>query len=65
MKEAMFYKHGQKNEVVCGLCNHHYIIKENRRGICGVRENRTGKLSSLVYGKSVAAGIDPIEKKPF
>ncbi len=65
MKEAMFYKHGQKNEVVCGLCNHHCIIKEGRRGICGVRENRTGKLYSLVYGKSVAAGIDPIEKKPF
>jgi len=34
-------------------------------GICGVRENRGGVLYSLVYGKVVARGIDPIEKKPL
>jgi pyruvate formate lyase activating enzyme len=36
-----------------------------KRGICGVRENRDGKLYSLVYGKAIAVNIDPIEKKPF
>ena len=65
MKEAMFYKHGQKNEVVCGLCNHHCHIKEGKRGLCGVRENKDGKLYSLVYGRLVAEHIDPIEKKPL
>jgi hypothetical protein len=30
-----------------------------------VRENRGGKLYSLVYGKIVAEHIDPIEKKPL
>ena len=36
-----------------------------RHGICGVRENRDGRLLSLAYGAVVAVGIDPIEKKPL
>jgi len=36
-----------------------------RRGICGVRENREGVLHTLVYGRSVASNVDPIEKKPL
>lgn len=64
MKEAMFYERsGEK--IKCTLCNQRCLIKEGGKGICGVRENRAGKLYSLVYGKSVAAGVDPIEKKPF
>jgi len=30
-----------------------------------VKENKKGKLYSLVYGKAVALNIDPIEKKPL
>ncbi|NAT10967.1 radical SAM protein, partial [ANME-1 cluster archaeon AG-394-G06] len=65
MKEAMFYERLEGNAVRCLLCAHHCKINESRRGICGVRENRGGVLYSLVYGKVVARGIDPIEKKPF
>ena len=65
MHEAMFCQAGKEDEVICGLCNHHCHIKEGRRGICGVRENRAGKLYSLVYGRVVAEHIDPIEKKPL
>ena len=64
MKEAMFYER-LNGKVKCHLCNHYCVITEGNRGICGVRENRNGKLYSLVYGKSVSVGIDPIEKKPF
>jgi pyruvate formate lyase activating enzyme len=64
MKEAMFYEH-LDGKVKCHLCNHYCLIKQGKRGICGVRENRGGKLYSLVYGKSIAIDIDPIEKKPF
>jgi pyruvate formate lyase activating enzyme len=64
MKEAMFYEN-IAGKIKCHLCNHQCVIDEGRRGICGVRENRGGRLFSLVYGKSVATGIDPIEKKPF
>ncbi|MFT5701170.1 MAG: pyruvate formate lyase activating enzyme [Desulforhopalus sp.] len=65
MKEAMFYKAGKKNEIICELCNHHCHIKEWKRGICGVRENCGGVLYTLVYGQMIAENIDPIEKKPL
>ncbi|MHC1600292.1 MAG: AmmeMemoRadiSam system radical SAM enzyme [Candidatus Methanospirareceae archaeon] len=65
MKEAMFYEKLEENAVRCHLCAHHCKINESKRGICGVRENRGGVLYSLVYGKVIARGIDPIEKKPF
>ncbi len=71
MKEALFYqklpiikpKDGAK--VKCNLCHHFCQISLNKRGLCGVRENRDGALYSLVYGKVIAANIDPIEKKPL
>lgn len=65
MKEALFYRSGDENKVNCYLCNHHCVIKPGKRGICGVRENREGKLYSLVYGRLVAENVDPIEKKPL
>ena len=63
--EAMFYESMDENRVRCNLCHHQCKIKESKRGICGVRENRGGKLYSLVYGKIIAEHIDPIEKKPL
>ncbi len=65
MKEAMFYEKLEKLKVKCFLCAHHCIILDGKRGICGVRENRSGTLYSLVYGKLVSMNIDPIEKKPL
>ena len=65
MKEAMFYQQKQGDEVVCGLCSHYCHIKKGKRGICGVRENRDGKLYSLSYGRLIAEHVDPIEKKPL
>lgn len=64
MKEARFYEN-LDGKVRCRLCNHYCIIKDGKRGICGVRENRDGRLFSLVYGRSIATGVEPIEKKPF
>jgi pyruvate formate lyase activating enzyme len=63
--EAYLYEHLEENKVKCSLCNHRCVIKEGRRGICGVRENRGGVLNTLVYGKLIARNIDPIEKKPL
>jgi pyruvate formate lyase activating enzyme len=51
--------------VRCGVCAHRCLVRPGRRGICGVRENRAGQLLSLAYGAVVAAGTDPIEKKPL
>ncbi len=67
MKEAMLYEKLEKgkNLVKCNLCNHHCVIADGKRGICGVRENRNGILYSLNYGKIIARNVDSIEKKPF
>lgn len=65
MQEAMFYTSEKDRQVRCHLCRFNCLIKEGTRGICAVRENRGGKLYSLVYGKIVAEHVDPIEKKPL
>ena len=51
--------------VQCNLCPHRCIIADGERGTCRVRENRGGRLYSMVYGNPCAVHIDPIEKKPF
>jgi len=65
MKEAYLYKKLEDEKVHCQLCSHRCVIKEGQRGTCGVRENRSGTLVSLVYGKVIASHCDPIEKKPL
>ena len=64
MKEAMLYSAGDA-DVLCRLCAHCCRISEGARGKCGVRLHREGRLYSLVYGKLIAHGVDPIEKKPL
>jgi len=65
MKEAILYEKLKDSYVKCNVCNHHCVIKDGERGICGVRKNENGKLISLIYGKAAAINVDPIEKKPF
>jgi pyruvate formate lyase activating enzyme len=65
MMEARFYEKQDEKTVRCFLCNHHCVIKDGKRGICRVRENREGTLYSLSYGKLIAHHVDPIEKKPL
>lgn len=63
MKEAYLWK-TEGGKVRCSLCNHRCLISEGKTGVCMVRQNQAGKLYSLVYGKVIAANIDPVEKKP-
>ena len=65
MHEALLYEKLNEGKVKCGLCNHRCIINDNKKGICGVRENKDGKLYTLVYGRVIAENVDPIEKKPL
>ena len=51
--------------VKCLLCHHGCAIKDGGRGRCRARMNVGGELRSLVYGRSLAVHVDPIEKKPF
>jgi len=61
MKEAMFYEK-KNNNVQCLLCPHKCLIPDNKRGMCGVRENRNGVLYSLIYSEASSICPDPIEK---
>lgn len=65
IKEAMFYEKLDASEVHCYLCSHHCRIVPGKFGLCGVRENKDGRLYTLVYGDIIAKHIDPIEKKPL
>ena len=51
--------------VRCLLCHHRCRLREGGVGRCGVRRAVGGEVTSLVYGRVVAANIDPIEKKPL
>jgi pyruvate formate lyase activating enzyme len=63
-REALFWSR-EDSKVLCELCPHRCHIGEGKRGICGVRENRDGKLYTLIYGKATSVTPDPIEKKPL
>ncbi|SPF37147.1 conserved hypothetical protein [Syntrophobacter sp. SbD1] len=65
MKEAMLYTPLDENRVHCYLCSQHCRIDPGGIGKCGVRQNREGRLWSLVYGKVIAQHVDPVEKKPL
>jgi len=64
-KEALYYEKLPDKAVQCQLCPRQCVIACGKRGFCGVRENRDGRLYSLSYAKPVAIHIDPIEKKPL
>ena len=61
----MLWEEAGEGRVRCQLCAHRCLIAPGARGICGVRENRGGKLYSLVYGRLVSQALDPVEKKPL
>lgn len=65
MKECYLYKKFPDKSVECQACNQRCRISIGKRGICGVRENKLGKLNLLTYGLACAEQIDPIEKKPL
>jgi pyruvate formate lyase activating enzyme len=65
MHEALFYEKLPDDAVRCNLCRHRCRIPPGMRGICRVRENQSGRLVSLVYGRVIAEHIDPVEKKPL
>lgn len=64
-REARFYKRLAGLQVQCMLCPRRCLIGPGRRGFCGTRENRSGILRSLVYGRPCVRTVNPIEKEPL
>jgi len=65
LTEARYYTKLDNKQVQCRLCPRQCLIGDGRRGTCGIRENRNGKLYTLSYGKACALNIGPIEKLPL
>lgn len=65
MQQARFWEEASGGKVRCTLCPHRCLIADGKVGICGVRKNYGGTLITLVWGRSIAANVDPIEKKPL
>ena len=65
MKAALYYHNTGNSKVECALCPHNCKIKDQNRGLCGVRKNIGGKLFAENYELVTALGFDPIEKKPL
>ncbi|HVJ06110.1 MAG TPA: AmmeMemoRadiSam system radical SAM enzyme [Candidatus Saccharimonadales bacterium] len=49
----------------CYLCPRHCHIGEGQHGFCFIRENVSGELVQLGYGRPASMAIDPVEKKPL
>lgn len=65
MTEARLWKGLSDGRVQCRLCSHFCIVGDGEAGACGVRVNRGGALSTLVYDRVAALAVDPVEKKPL
>ena len=65
LKESYLYKKLKNKTSQCQTCGHYCVLKNNKKGKCGTRENKDGIIYSLSYGKACAINIDSIEKKPF
>lgn len=63
--KALLFEPLEDNAVSCRLCHHYCTIRDGRRGLCNVRENRGGELHTLVHDHIAACHVDPIEKKPL
>ena len=65
MIEAAYWQALDGRRVACLLCPVGCTLRPGRDGPCGTRGNRDGAMVALQYGKVVAAGLDPMEKKPL
>jgi pyruvate formate lyase activating enzyme len=62
---ARWFKTLPDGWVECGVCPRACRISEDERGTCGTRENRKGRLYTLVHSRPCSLAVDPVEKKPF
>ncbi|MBV7331590.1 AmmeMemoRadiSam system radical SAM enzyme [Chloroflexi bacterium TSY] len=65
LREAILSRPLKKEYVQCTACEHWCAVAPSEAGKCGVRRNIDGTLQLVVYGKAIAAHIDPVEKKPL
>jgi pyruvate formate lyase activating enzyme len=65
LKEAMFYRRLKDEHVKCEICPRRCVIPEGGRSFCRNKENRGGKLYTLVYGKPCTVNMTRPENAPL
>jgi pyruvate formate lyase activating enzyme len=63
--QAILSRSLHKGYVQCTACEHWCAVAPGEAGKCGVRRNLDGALQLVVYGRAIAANVDPVEKKPL
>lgn len=64
-REALLYEKLADKVVKCLVCPRNCVIKPDQVGFCRTRENKKGKLYTLIYAEVTSMAVDPIEKKPL
>jgi len=65
MHPARFYTQSPDGRLRCLLCPRDCRLSEGQSGFCFIRQNQSGRLVSLGYGRSTGFASDPVEKKPL
>lgn len=53
------------NRIRCNVCERRCVLRPGGFGWCRTRQNRAGRLVTLIYGSVSSLAANPIEKKPF
>lgn len=65
IKEGVLFDELADKKVKCHVCSHRCTITEGKVGICRTRQNRNGKIYTLIYNVVSSEAVDPVEKKPL
>jgi pyruvate formate lyase activating enzyme len=65
LKDALYYRRLNNDQLQCVLCPRRCIIPEGGRSFCRNRENRAGKLYTLSYGNPCTLNMAGPENAPL
>ncbi len=65
IKEGVLFDRLPDNKVRCHVCSHRCTIADGKLGVCRTRQNKNGKIYTLIYNTVSSEAVDPIEKKPL
>jgi len=65
VREALLQERRSGGKARCLTCERRCLLAPGQRGFCRTRENRDGRINTLVYGLLSAISLNPMEKKPF
>lgn len=65
IKEGTLFDELPDKKVKCHVCSHRCVIGDGKLGLCRTRQNKNGKIYTLIYNTASSEAVDPIEKKPL